>query len=219
VSETTWPRTITSMLIAQLRDDIRSGRISPGTRLRQAEIAELFNVSTTPVREAFSALEREGLLVGNAHRGVLVFRPSVADLQETYEIRMPLEMLATELAVPNMDDAFVEHLRALIDRMAAAIDDPAGYGLLNEQFHSRIYARARRPKLERLISDLRHASAAYLQLYAESTPSSHETHDEHVRIVEACAAGDAQAAAHAMAAHLRHTVAFVSERLDASATD
>ena len=96
--------TITDALVDALRDEIRTGEIEPGSRLRQADVAQRFQVSTTPVREAFAALEREGLLVSSPHRGVVVFKPTVEDLKETYEIRIPLEALATEKAAENMTD-------------------------------------------------------------------------------------------------------------------
>src|ERR1700758_5490422 len=91
------PRTRAEAVAERLRQMIISGELAPGTRLRQAEIAELFNVSTTPVREAFTSLAREGFVRQDAHRGVEVFHPTEADIRENYEIRLALEPLATEL--------------------------------------------------------------------------------------------------------------------------
>ena len=158
--------TITDALVEALRDEIRTGEIEPGSRLRQADVAQRFQVSTTPVREAFAALEREGLLVSSPHRGVVVFKPTVEDLKETYEIRIPLEALATEKAAENMTDDDLAAIKRLLDRMADAADDRKRYSKLNLEFHSAIYRVARRPKLEKLIMELRESSAAYLRLYA-----------------------------------------------------
>jgi DNA-binding GntR family transcriptional regulator len=206
--------TITEALVDQLRREIRSGQIAPGSRLRQAEIAARFNVSTTPVREAFAALEREGLLVGSAHRGVTVFHPTVQDLKETYEIRTPLEALATEKGVENMTAGDIVELEALLRKMANSGDDHGLYNKLNAQFHGLIYRAARRPKLEKLIADLREASAAYLRFYATFSPSARETQREHTLIFEACKARAPKRAAKAMIAHLQHTVDFVSSGLE-----
>jgi DNA-binding GntR family transcriptional regulator len=205
--------TISDSLAARLRDDIRSGRISPGSRLRQLEIADRFKVSTTPVREAFATLEREGLVVSAPHRGVVVFRPTITDLQETYEIRIPLESLAIELAVPNMTDEDLAELESFLRQMQAAKDDRGRYNELNAAFHARMYRCARRPKLERIIADLREASAAYLRLYATISPSAEDTHAEHTAIVAACRAKAPKRAAKAMTKHLQHTVDFVSKNL------
>jgi DNA-binding GntR family transcriptional regulator len=210
--------TITDGLVEALRDEIRTGRIEAGSRLRQADIAQRFQVSTTPVREAFAALEREGLLVGSPHRGVVVFKPTVEDLKETYEIRIPLEALATEKAVENMTDADLAEIKRLLDRMAEAADDRKRYSKLNLEFHSAIYRVARRPKLEKLIMELRESSAAYLRLYAAQSPNGRQTQQEHVAIYEALAARAPRRAAQAMIRHLQHTVDFVSRSLERETT-
>jgi DNA-binding GntR family transcriptional regulator len=204
--------TITDALVDQLRQQIRTGHLPPGSRLRQADVAAEFNVSTTPVREAFAALEREGLLVSSPHRGVIVFQPTVADLQETYEIRIPLEALATELGVKNMTDADIAELEALLAEMDAEADHQR-YGELNLKFHSVIYRASQRPKLAKLIADLRESSAAYLRLNTEVSPTAQETQADHTRIVDACRARAPKRAAKAMVTHLEHTVQRVSHAL------
>jgi len=206
--------TITDGLVDALRDEIRTGAIAPGSRLRQAEVAQRFQVSTTPVREAFAALEREGLLVSSPHRGVVVFKPTAEDLKETYEIRIPLEALATEKAVENMSDADLTEIKRLLDRMAEAANDRKRYSRLNHEFHGAIYRVARRPKLAKLIMDLREQSAAYLRLYAAKSPNGRETQQEHEAIYEALAARAPKRAAQAMVKHLQHTVDFVSRSLE-----
>jgi DNA-binding GntR family transcriptional regulator len=206
-------RTITESVAELLREEIRTGALEPGSRLRQVEVAQRFNVSTTPVREAFAALEREGLLVSSSHRGVVVFRPSSNDLEEIYEIRIPLEALATEKAVPNISEQDLKVLADLIQQMSATVDDPLSYGPLNQDFHARIYAAARRPKLEKLIFDLRDASTAYLRLYATFSITAAATQVEHEEIFDAIRSRAPKRAAKAMAAHLQHTVDYVSEGL------
>ena len=171
-------------------------------------------MSTTPVREAFAALEREGLLVSSPHRGVVVFKPTVEDLKETYEIRIPLEALATEKAAEHMTDANLAEIKRLLDRMADAADDRKRYSKLNLEFHSAIYHVAKRPKLEKLIMELREASAAYLRLYAARSPNGRETQQEHEAIYEALVARAPKRAAQAMVKHLQHTVDFVSHSLE-----
>jgi DNA-binding GntR family transcriptional regulator len=206
--------TITDALVDQLREEIRSGRIPPGSRLRQAEVAARFSVSTTPVREAFAALEREGLLVGSPHRGVIVFQPTVEDLKETYEIRIPLEALATELAVPNMTPQDIDVLESFLKKMDNSQADGLRYSKLNTEFHAAIYRCANRPKLERLIADLREASAAYLRLWISISWNATDTQLDHTRIVEACKSRAPKRAAQQMVDHLQHTVDHISAELE-----
>jgi len=206
-------RTITDTLIDELREEIRSGKIKPGSRLRQLEVAERFGVSSTPVRETFAALEREGLLVSSPHRGVVVFQPTVEDLRETYDIRIPLEAAATEKAVENMTDEDLDALEDLLRQMGASTTQATQYNRLNMKFHQRIYSASKRPRLEKLIAELRDSSAAYLRFYSTLAPTADQTQQEHERIVAACRKRDPKAAAKAIEAHLSNTVARVSAGL------
>ncbi len=207
-------RTVTGDVIARLRDDIRAGELAPGSRLLQLEIAARYGVSSTPVREAFSALEREGLLVSSPHRGVVVFRPTVEDLRETYEIRIALESLSIAAAVPRLTDNDLDHLDGLIAQMADAAGDPVLHGALNRDFHVCLSAAAGMPKLEKLIADLRDASAAYLRLYADLAPQADAARAEHLQIVQACRLRSVPQARKAVVAHLRNTVETVAAGLD-----
>lgn len=208
-------RTVTEMVIRQIRTEIQSGKLLPGERLRQSETATRLGASTTPVREAFAALEREGLLINSPHRGVVVFQPSLDDLYQTYEIRIPLEALAATKAVPNMTSADLAEIKKQLDAMDVDVT-PRRYSALNMAFHSAIYRCARRPQLEKLIEQLRDASTAYVRLYANFHPSPTDTRADHHAIYHACAQGDAEAAGEATAQHLRNTVEIVGSGLRSS---
>lgn len=212
-------RTVAEAVTHRLREDIQSGELKPGQRLRQAHIASDYGVSTTPVRESFVKLEREGLLVSIAHRGVVVFKPTAPDLKELYEIRVPLEALATELAVPNLTDEDLRTLKACLAgmrRSTETADSDLG-GRMNEQFHMTIYAAADRPRLLRLIEGLRASSRAYLGIFRGAVGAGAiHTEEEHQAIYDACAAGSPHDAAAAMALHLRHTVDVVSSVLEST---
>src|SRR5256885_13495695 len=111
------PRTRAEYVADELRRQIVSGELPPGARLRQIEIANRFSVSTTPVREGFPSLAREGLVRQDAHRGVVVFLPTLDDVRENYEIRLALEPLAAELAAKNISDDELAKLDELLEAM------------------------------------------------------------------------------------------------------
>jgi DNA-binding GntR family transcriptional regulator len=210
-------QTITTALTNSLRSDIRNGVLPPGTRLRQNDVAKQYNVSTTPVREAFMMLEREGLLTRSDHKGAIVFAPTADDLREIYLIRLPLEVLATEQGVPNLTAADLEamdHLLAAI-RQAHRDDDAEAARAANDEFHSTIYRAAKLPRLLTLITQLRSASTAYINLYRTFEPAYSDSEREHLAILEACKAQTAKKAAQAMRAHLMHTVQVVGAGLRA----
>jgi DNA-binding GntR family transcriptional regulator len=204
--------TRTAAIVERLRDEIREGTLAPGTRLRQAHLAKDFGVSTTPIREAFAALEREGLIESSAHRGVVVFEPTIEDLEEIYEIRVPLEALATEMAVPNLTAEDLDQMALLLEGMALANKEgqPTRSAELNHQFHLTIYQASGKRRLTRFVGDLRTSSLAYIDLYPQLVDRFEETEAEHAAILAACKAHDAKRAGKAMAAHLKHTVSLIS---------
>jgi len=209
-------QTLRDALVAQLRDDILTGQLPPGARLRQQDVAARFDVSTTPVREAFAALEREGLVRSEAHRGVVVFEPTADYLREIYDIRLALESLAVRKAAENVTDAQVGDLKSLLKQMASVLDDRDAYHLLNARFHDLVYAAAGSPRLVELIRQLRDSVNAYLRLYARQIDSADIVHKDHVRIARALERRDADAAVSALEQHLRRTVDYVSDHLPAS---
>ena len=209
--------TIAEQVAAALRDEIASGQLAAGTRLRQVEVAQRFGVSTTPVREAFGLLQSEGLVQIDTHRGVTVFLPSVQDLIEHYEIRMALEMMAAEKAAEHFQAQDASPLVALLDEMHGTTD-AARYVELNQQFHMELYSLAGRTRLVTMIEELRNASIAYNHLYAAAdVPKDTETERldrEHREILAACEANDPVRAAHAVRHHIQQTIMHVTKLLE-----
>jgi DNA-binding GntR family transcriptional regulator len=207
--------TIAEQLADALRDEIVTGQLPAGTRLRQVEIAQRFGVSTTPVREAFGLLQSDGLVQIDAHRGVTVFLPSIQDLVDHYEIRMALEMMAAEKAAEHFQAQDAPPLVALLDEMHTT-SDAARYVELNHQFHLSLYRLGGRSRLVTMIEELRHASIAYNHLYAAAdVPKDAERLDrEHREILAACQAGDPVRAANAVRHHIQQTIIHVKKLLE-----
>ena len=130
-----------------LRDLITGRQLSPGTPLRQRELAEQFDVSYTPVREALRRLESEGLVVTDVHRGAVVARTESEELEENYRILAALEALAGSLAVSKMTDDDVAEIEDLYRQVARCSPADGRLAELNRRFHFRIYECARSPML------------------------------------------------------------------------
>lgn len=161
-------------LIAEIAEKIRgkilSGGFPAGERLKQERLAEEFGVSRTPIREALSRLEAQGLVSQQQRRSAVVCAPSGRDVAEVYRIRAELEGLAASLAARWMSDAALLRLRATHERFVAKIKDTSqpqkaragGRGArrsallkLDLEFHSAIVAASNNRNLERLVMDLR----------------------------------------------------------------
>jgi DNA-binding GntR family transcriptional regulator len=135
------------MVTDMLRELITDRQLSPGTPLRQRELAEQFHVSYTPVREALRRLESEGLVVSDVHRGATVASTESAEMEENYRILAALEALAGSLAVSKMTNDDLADIEALYRQVAACRPDDHRLAELNRQFHFRLYECARSPML------------------------------------------------------------------------
>lgn len=213
------PTTRAAAVALALRRMIILGQLPPGTRLRQVEIAERFNTSTTPVREAFASLAREGLIHQDAHRGVEVVAPTLDDLYENYEIRFKLEPLATERAAARVSDEVLERLDAVLEEMRGVplkVQDRRTQ--LNAIFHKLIYEAAESPRLAEIIDNLRDSAEAYVAVFtSQKSQEFRERADaDHAAILKALRAHQPQEAGRAMEQHLRRNVDEIAEAMAAS---
>lgn len=213
------PLTRAGLVAQRLREMVDAGELRPGTLLRQAEIAERFGVSTTPVREAFAVLMREGVVQQHAHRSVVVFEPAAEELKELYEIRSALEPLAARLAAEHITDDEVADLEAIIAEMATAT--AARYLELNGVLHDTIYRIAARPRLFEILSRLRTTSANYAKLTVGSNGQSDpgyraDVHRQHEEIVAALKARDGDLCAEIVREHLQTTLDHLGGLVDAT---
>ncbi len=194
--------TIKGLLVQQIRDEIICGNFAPGSRLRLRDLAAQFNVSTQPIREALSELEVEGLVQTEPRKGAVVSAFSAAELLDIYEIRATLEAMATRLAVANIRDVDLANLEDLIHDMDRHMGEPVDLVRLNKEFHLSLYQRTGRTHLCELINTLRNRTAHYLHAYMIDLSGMPLAQDEHIAIVEACKAKDAEKAATLMQQHV-----------------
>jgi DNA-binding GntR family transcriptional regulator len=107
----------------KIRQAIRRRQFKAGDRLREIELAELFGLSRTPIREALSRLQAEGLAAQNAHRGFTLIEFDHAMVAELYAVRETLEGSAARLAARSADHAELGMLRELHDQYAMLVQE------------------------------------------------------------------------------------------------
>jgi DNA-binding GntR family transcriptional regulator len=103
-----------------IRDAILDGRLKPGIRLREVELAQRLGISRAPLREAIRQLELEGLLMSTPHRGTFVMSFSAEDAREIYTLRATLEGLAIQLVSAHNSPDTLNSLQAAADRIKQA---------------------------------------------------------------------------------------------------
>ena len=126
----------------RLRTAILHGYFGPGERLREEALAKSMGVSRGPIREAFSQLEREGLVVIQRNRGTFVARLTREDAEEIYSLRRVLERLAVERVVACATAAQLDAMQQVIDTMAACTErgiTEQEAAELDVEFHEMLY--------------------------------------------------------------------------------
>ena len=112
-------RSLSDQVAAHLRRAIQDGRIAPGQRLVEEELAQQFQMSRGPVRDALKVLENERLVARYANRGTFVAELTLRDAEEIYSLRQALEAVAIEYAIKSASDEQVAELDRIVQRMAA----------------------------------------------------------------------------------------------------
>ena len=139
-----------------LRESILAGKLKEGETLAQASISEELGISSIPVRAAITRLISDGLVEQEPHYPPRVTTLSSEGLEELLVIRMHLETLAIQHAIPNIGQQEILELEELVEAMDQTLIDnnmPA-FGSLNKQFHLQIYQANPYPLLNQIIKDL-----------------------------------------------------------------
>ncbi|MEJ8570002.1 GntR family transcriptional regulator [Microbaculum marinum] len=183
-------------------NDIKAGRLAPGERLREVELADRLAVSRTPIREAIRRLAENGLVSHGTGGGLAVAVLDLAQMKELYDVRAVLEGAAAGFAAQHASGDDVERMRILAERCrdASTSEEAAA---CNEDLHRILHAASH----NRYLTMLQAQFSNWLALLSGTTfsrPGRGATaYQEHCRIIDAIAARDGQAAQDAAIAHIR----------------
>ena len=186
----------------RLCEEIRSGKLPPGSRLRETEIAERLAVSRTPVREAIRRLEADGLVDHLPRSGAVVRKLEYPELMELYEMRTVLEGTAARLAARAASPVELEELVAINDEMRAAAGRPEVVIGLNRQFHKLLLDAARNRFLLRAMATVENTLLILGSSSMAKPDRAREAVDEHREVLDALLARDGAAAEAAMRRHM-----------------
>lgn len=136
-----------------LREGIISGRFPRGSKLKQAELAEMIGTSITPVREAIKILEAEGFVLGASHRGAVVAPFDIHATEEIVDLRVTLESKLALGAIAKLTTRNMEDLRELQREFEVASErgDREVVRGINYRFHELIYMAADLPQTLRFV--------------------------------------------------------------------
>ncbi len=206
------PRTRAQWAEQRLREAIVTGELQPGSRVRVEELAQQWDVSSTPLREALRTLAGEGLIVLDPQRGARVADLSEDEMFDIYELRLILEPHALRLSLANGDDEWQAQLdevwgdlkRAHSSKPRTPLDlEPA-----HTEFHRALLAGCGSELLLRSTSQLATQALRFRLLASPSRPGGMaRSFADHRRLYELATERALDAAAALLSAHLAWPVA------------
>lgn len=217
--------TISDEICRKLAEDIITGVIGPGQKLEEKAIAEQFNVSRTPVRDAFRQLEGTGLIESKAHRGATVIDLNTDQLSDIFEALGEIEALCAKLAAQRMNSMERMKLENLHKESKKPIsaNDEIQYSDYNEKIHKAIHEGSQNHTLQGLSADLWQRLAPFRRAtFFKRDDRMAKSTNEHDEIIEAIVAGDTERAFSSMRSHVTNSglnaMAYLEESRGESAT-
>lgn len=187
----------------QLREAIVTGDLAPGQQLVEAMLAARYSVSRTPIREALTRLEQDGLIV-RADRGLIVREITPEEVLDIYETRVVLEARAAEAAADRRTDWDLISMRKAQTAFETTSGDEPDFGkiaIANREFHRTVWVAAHSASLLDLLVRLN----ALLGRYPETTLSAPgrlaEANAQHSEMIEAITARDSKRAGEVASRH------------------
>lgn len=179
-------RPLREIVYEELRSLILTGKIKPGTRMMEIELAEDMGVSRTPIREAIRKLEKEGLVVIEPRKGAYASEVSVKDMEDILEVRANLEGLAAYLAAERMTDAEKKALDEIKEKFEQAVDEGNMAEMISNdtKFHHMIVESSRNNHLIHMVEQLQELVLRFRYIYYKDFKRAEDMLPEHKHIFE-----------------------------------
>jgi DNA-binding GntR family transcriptional regulator len=199
-----------------IRDDITYGKLFPGERLVESQLAEKFNASRSPIREAIRQLEGDGLIRVNQKKGITVSRLSIKEIVEIYKLRWLLEGYAARLSAEQVTKAQILYLRNLHEKLKVAgeTSDVPTWIHNNILFHDFFSENCGNGNLHQILVNLKRRVYLYHYMIV-STPGNFKFYiDHHEEILKACKKNDGEMAEKYMKLHVESIKQVLLDQLD-----
>ncbi|MEF2072601.1 GntR family transcriptional regulator [Consotaella sp. CSK11QG-6] len=182
-------RTKAETIYSDVKSRILSGELKADTRLKIRELAVLYGSSDIPVREALKELAAEDLIEMSPHKGSIVKKLSLKEMQDMLEVREVLEPLAAKLAAERATPDLVAALRAAREKCTrfAQANNYIDYSDANREFHSIIVNSCGNEYIIKLINELHRIqlyTKSVFKMFPDIMINSVQEHDEIIALIE-----------------------------------
>lgn len=197
-------RPLGEVVFEHLRDAIISGKLAPGERLMEIQLAESLGVSRTPVREAMRRLEQEDFIEMIPRKGAYVKDLNAKDILDVLELRSVLEGFAAYQSAINISDHDIAEMEALIAKFEQSIDQRDKMAMVetDNKFHDIIYRVNKNTKLKEIIKSLHEQFHRFRTIYFSEFNDHQMINQGHKDILAALKQRDGDAAQRVTQAHI-----------------
>lgn len=199
-------KTRTEHVLDLIKEDILSGTLKSGEPLRQSSLAEKYQVSRIPIREALLQLESQGLVRMEAHKGAIVTEISIQEIDELFQLRAILEPHILQTAIPNMDNECFKLCDDILNKLENALDNKKNidqWSEYNYEFHKTLYEPAGLSHTLDIINTLNTQSDRYIRLQLLYTDGIEKAEKEHRELLELCQKGKTKQACKLLHDHIQ----------------
>lgn len=197
-------RPLREIVYEELKMQILTGAIKPGTRMMEVELAEDMGVSRTPIREAIRKLEKEGLVTIEPRRGAYASEASVEDMVSILEVRQELEGLAAGLAAERITDEFKQQMVEAAEGFKRALEEGNTEELITSDtlFHHIIVDATNNTVLVNMVEQLQERVLRFRYLYYSDFKRAEMMPAEHQAIIDGILSGNAKVARKSAEVHI-----------------
>jgi DNA-binding GntR family transcriptional regulator len=199
-----------SEVYSRLKQMITSFELYPGSRVTEHELADLFSISRTPIRQALQRLEVEGFLTVRPKQGCFIRELDVNELTEYYDIRIAIEQLIVEYAVSNMTDRQIEQFIEVWQPEMHDLDLAQGVDLgeKDESFHVGLAYASGKPVMAEILTNINNRIRIIRRLDLNTDNRSLRTYQEHSEVLQLILSRDATKAKNMMKRHILRSREF-----------
>jgi len=191
-------------LAESLQERILNGEFKEGDALIQDAIAQEYDVSRMPVREALRQLEAAGLVIMKIHKGAVVTSLPTEQIAELFDLRARLECDILARAIPRLTDDHLAAARSILTQLEGSFKrgDVASWGRLNWEFHRSLYSAADRIQTIAILQGINLQTDRYIRLHLVLTQGLKKAEKDHRELLRLCTLRDVEQAVAYLREHI-----------------
>lgn len=211
-------QSLPDVIANDLRERILSGEMAEAEIIRQEALAEEYDVSRMPIREALKRLDAEGLVELTNNRGASVTKHSLREIGEIFDVRALIEVDLFRRAIPEMTTSDFNRCSKILDKMEASYDSGyvARWGELNFQYHTALYSAANRKLTHELLHRVSLQSDRYVRMNLSVMKQREPAKEEHRLLLAHAQSGDVEAGCQLLNDHVMRTKSQLLEMVAAN---